>query len=95
MRLLKKTVLRQEFDGPHPYHHYLVVEDRTKPATWYLRIRKANGKLDRVAIKACWEALHEGTTSSRIKYHGPGRDKAIQKLKEIMEQSNENHQLSK
>jgi hypothetical protein len=59
---------------------YLVVEDKTKPSTWHLPVKK-NGKPDHGLMGAAWAALHSGYRGS--KYAGPKKSEAIKKLKAL------------
>jgi hypothetical protein len=59
---------------------YLVVEDRTKPSTWHLPVKK-NGKPDHHLMGAAWAALHGGYRGN--KYDGPKKQEAISKLKAL------------
>lgn len=75
------AVTKTESDGQHPGSHYLVVEDATKPSTWHLRVRDANGKPDHRLMGAAWAALHGGYRGN--KYQGPGKQEALAKLRRL------------
>jgi hypothetical protein len=62
---------------------YLVVEDRTKPSTWHLQVKR-NGKADHGLMGAAWAALHDGFRGNA--YQGPGKQEALAKLKRLYEQ---------
>ena len=59
---------------------YLVVEDRAKPSTWHLQIRRS-GKPDHNLMGAAWAALHSGYRGNV--YQGPQKDVAIATLKRL------------
>jgi len=59
---------------------YLVVEDRTKPTTWHLQVRR-NGKPDHGLMGGAWAALHGGYRGN--KYAGPNKDVALSKLRAL------------
>jgi 2'-5' RNA ligase len=80
----KEKKLKKEKDGTHPPAHYLVVEEKEKPATWHLPVYTADGKLDHNRMGAAWAALHKGFRGS--KYEGPKRGEAINKLVKLYEQ---------
>ena len=61
---------------------YLVVEDREKPTTWHLQVKK-NGKVDHRLLGAAWAALHGGYRGN--KYQGPNKQEALAKLKRLYE----------
>jgi len=63
-----------------PAGDFLVVEDSDKPTTWHLPV-KVNGKPDHRLMGGAWAALHEGYRGN--KYEGPGKAKAIAKLKAL------------
>ncbi len=59
---------------------YLVVEDRTKPSTWHLQVKKS-GKPDHRRMGGAWAALHGGYRGN--KYEGPQKGAALTKLKRL------------
>jgi len=59
---------------------YLVVEDREKPSTWHLQVRR-NGKPDHGLMGGAWAALHGGYRGN--KYAGPGKAAALSKLRAL------------
>lgn len=59
---------------------YLVVEDRTKPSTWHLPVKK-NGTPNHRLMGAAWAALHGGYRGN--KYEGPQKSTALAKLKRL------------
>ena len=59
---------------------YLIVEDRTKPTTWHLQVRK-NGKPDHGLMGSAWAALHSGFRGNV--YSGPNKGEAIAKLRKL------------
>jgi hypothetical protein len=59
---------------------YLVVEDRTKPSTWHLQVRR-NGTPDHRLMGAAWAALHGGFRGNT--YQGPNKTDALAKLKRL------------
>ena len=59
---------------------YLVVEDRTKPSTWHLQVRR-NGKPDHGLMGGAWAALHGGYRGN--KYAGPNKEQALSKLRAL------------
>lgn len=59
---------------------YLIVEDRTKPTTWHLQVKK-NGKPDHGLMGSAWAALHSGFRGNV--YSGPGKGEAIAKLRKL------------
>lgn len=59
---------------------YLVVEDRTKPSTWHLQVRK-NGTPDHRLMGGAWAALHGGYRGN--KYAGPQKTEALAKLRAL------------
>jgi len=80
----KETVTKTEADGKHPASHYLVVEDEQKPSTWHLRVAGMDGKPDRRLMGAAWAALTVGFRGN--KYQGPGKTKALLKLRQMYRQ---------
>lgn len=72
------SVTKSEGDGNHPSSHYLVVEDSSKPTTWHLRVKDANGKVDDRLLGAAHAALTKGYRGN--KYEGPQKSKALAKL---------------
>ena len=59
---------------------YLVVEDRTKPSTWHLQVKR-NGTPDHRLMGAAWAALHGGYRGNT--YQGPSKGAAQGKLKAL------------
>lgn len=59
---------------------YLVVEDREKPSTWHLQVRR-NGKPDHGLMGAAWAALHGGYRGNT--YAGPNAAEALTKLRAL------------
>ncbi|MGH9351865.1 MAG: phage protease [Terriglobia bacterium] len=72
---------KKEADGEHPRSHCLVVEDRSEPSMWRLRVKNADGKPDHRLMGAAWAALNGGYQGN--KYEGPGKQEAIGKLKSL------------
>lgn len=56
---------------------FLVVEDREKPTTWHLQVRR-NGKVDHNLMGGAWAALHKGFRGN--KYEGPDKAGALRRL---------------
>jgi hypothetical protein len=59
---------------------YLIVEDRTKPSTYHLQVKK-NGTPDHRLMGAAWAALHGGYRGNT--YQGPQKQAAIGKLRKL------------
>ena len=59
---------------------FLVVEDREKPSTYHLQVKR-NGKPDHNLMGAAWAALHSGFRGN--KYEGPSKQAALKKLKSL------------
>lgn len=59
---------------------FLVVDDREKPTTWHLQVKR-NGKPDHNLMGAAWAALHSGFRGN--KYEGPNKQEALKKLKAL------------
>lgn len=59
---------------------YLVVEDREKPSTWHLQVKR-DGKPDHNLMGGAWAALHGGYRGN--KYQGPKKREALRKLKTL------------
>lgn len=79
MGAMKEAVTKSEEDGDHPASHYLVVEDKSKPTTWHLRVRDASGKIDHLLMGAAYAALTVGYRGN--KYQGPQAAEALKKLR--------------
>ena len=78
-------VTKKESDGEHPASHYLVVEDPTKVATWHLRVKDADGKVDHGLLGAAYAALLSPGGYRGQSYEGPNKGDAIAKLKALYE----------
>ncbi len=74
---------RKTEDGKeYPASDYLVVEDRTRPTTWHLRVTKTpGGPPDRSQMGAAAAALTAPGGHRGNRYQGPGREAAISKLR--------------
>jgi hypothetical protein len=59
---------------------YLVVEDRAKPSTWHLQVKR-NGRPDHGLMGSAWAALHGGFRGNT--YAGPNKTDALAKLKRL------------
>jgi hypothetical protein len=59
---------------------YLIVEDREKPTTWHLQVKR-NGTPDHGLMGGAWAALHGGYRGN--KYEGPQKGEALAKLKKL------------
>ena len=59
---------------------YLIVEDRTKPTTWHLQVKK-KGTPDHGLMGSAWAALHSGFRGNV--YSGPNKGEAIAKLRKL------------
>jgi hypothetical protein len=59
---------------------YLIVEDREKPTTWHLQVKR-NGTPDHGLMGGAWAALHGGYRGN--KYEGPQKGEALAKLKKM------------
>jgi hypothetical protein len=59
---------------------YLIVEDREKPTTWHLQVKR-NGTPDHGLMGDAWAALHGGYRGN--KYEGPQKGEALAKLKKM------------
>ena len=59
---------------------YLVVEDRAKPSTWHLQVKR-NGTPDHGLMGAAWAALHGGYRGNP--YQGPNKATALAKLRAL------------
>jgi hypothetical protein len=59
---------------------YLVVEDRTKPSTWHLQVKR-NGTPDHGLMGGAWASLHGGYRGN--KYSGPNAGQALAKLRAL------------
>ena len=59
---------------------YLIVEDRGKPTTWHLQVKR-NGKIDHGLMGAAWAALHAGFRGNT--YQGPNKTEALSKLRAL------------
>lgn len=62
---------------------YLIVEDRTKPTTWHLQVRRGDAP-DHGLMGSAWAALHGGFRGNV--YQGPGKQEAIAKLRALYKQ---------
>jgi len=71
--------IRTKADSPGDY---LVVEDRTKPSTWHLQVKR-NGTPDHRLMGSAWAALHSGFRGNT--YEGPQKREALAKLKRLYE----------
>jgi hypothetical protein len=59
---------------------YLIVEDRTKPTTWHLQVKRS-GTPDHGLMGSAWAALHSGFRGNV--YSGPNKAEAISKLRAL------------
>lgn len=59
---------------------FLVVEDKKKPTTWHLQVKR-NGVPDHNLMGGAWAALHMGYRGN--KYSGPNKQAALKKLKSL------------
>lgn len=77
---VSKAQTKSESWGDEPSSSYLIVEDKEHPTSWHLPVKK-NGKLDTGlmgAAKAALTSNHRGHA-----YGGPGKAKALAKLKSL------------
>lgn len=74
--------VRQTTKAANP-DDYLVVEDRTKPSTYHLQVKRG-GTPDHRLMGAAWAALHGGYRGNA--YEGPGKQEALTKLKRLYAQ---------
>lgn len=80
----KAARLRAETKASDSPSDYLVVEDRDKPTTWHLQVRK-NGKPDHGLMGSAWAALTDPSGFRGNKYEGPNKQEAVSKLRKIYE----------
>jgi hypothetical protein len=66
-----------------PCTDFLVYEDKEKPTTWHLQVKK-HGKPDHTLMGGAWAALHGGYRGN--KYEGPNKAAALSKLKKMYEE---------
>jgi len=80
MAKIMKTIRGEEY----PVDAFLVVEDSSKPTTWHLRVKDADGTINHRLLGAAFAALHKGFRGN--KYEGPGKAQAIARLKKLYAQ---------
>jgi len=78
---LSEAVTKTVAGKQYPSSAFLVVEDSEAVSTWHLRYRDAAGNVDHRFLGAAWAATHGGYRGQ--KYEGPGKTKAISKLKAL------------
>jgi len=78
--LMSAPGLEEEEKATDDPGDYLIVEDREKPTTWHLQVKK-NGTPDHGLMGSAWAALHEGYRGN--KYEGPDKGAALDKLKAL------------
>lgn len=79
------SVTKKEPDGEHPASHYLAVGDSSKPSTWHLPVKDSAGKISPRHLGAAHAALTKGFRGR--KYGGPGKGKALAKLRNLYKQA--------
>ncbi len=79
------SVTKKEPDGEHPASHYLAVGDSSKPSTWHLPVKDSSGKISPRHLGAAHAALTKGFRGN--KYAGPGKGKALAKLRNLYKQA--------
>lgn len=76
------SIIEKSFKAASP-GDYLIVEDRTKPTTWHLQVKRG-GKPDHGLMGSAWAALHGGFRGNV--YQGPSKQEAIAKLIRLYKQ---------
>lgn len=79
------STTKKEPDGEHPASHYLYVGDSSKPSTWHLPVKDKGGKISPRHLGAAHTALTKGFRGQ--KYGGPGKGKALAKLRNLYKQA--------
>ncbi len=79
------STTKKEPDGEHPASHYLAVGDSSKPSTWHLPVKDSSGKISPRHLGAAHAALTKGFRGN--KYGGPGKGKALAKLRNLYRQA--------
>lgn len=79
------SVTKKEPDGSHPASHYLYVGDSSQVSTWHLPVKDSSGKISTRHLGAAHAALTKGFRGQ--KYGGPGKGKALAKLRGLYKQA--------
>jgi hypothetical protein len=77
-----KAMTKSEAWGDEPSSSYLIVGDPKHPTSWHLPVKK-HGKVDRGLMGAAHAALVSEGGHRGNSYEGPGKAKAIAKLKSL------------
>jgi hypothetical protein len=68
-------------NADHPAGHFLIVDDENDVMTWHLLYKDAAGNIDIDLLGAAWASLMHPNGFRGNRYQGPGRSKAIVKLR--------------